>query len=1065
MHNFSTHTLAKHMTTSDKKNSFRAGDEVCRRSNPGRRGIVTDRPPIHRGNSLRIHVRFHDGGTERVPDYELVRVQNRDWETLVEKRRFGKASDLRRNLSHIQLSGKLSNLIYSLDVTNTDFLPHQFKPVLTFLDSPARGLLIADEVGLGKTIEAGLIWTELRARYDCRRLLIVCPAMLREKWRDEMRNRFGIDATIMDAGELLNELNRPAHETLDGKGIICSLQSIRPPSQKQREKNPHGNRQKLAALLDRMVDDSPVIDLTIIDEAHYMRNRSSQSAYLGRVLRDISKNTVLLSATPINLSSDDLFSLLNLVDEDTFDQLPFFAQIVEANQPLVSAREFALDLDKTSNDIKQLLDEAAEHDILRNNEQLRHIRNELNAQNAITNKAGRVRLADQIERVNLLQNVVNRTRKVEVMEFNVQREPETLFVPFDGGDEDGVERQFYNAITEAVRQYAEQREVSDAFLLSSPQRQMSSSLYAAAQSWSDRATRDDKDVYARMRYEDSGGLDADSDDAPDSDNDPDPAPLMEHLARTVLPSVDIKRLREGDSKFNEFYTHIRKYFQEYPDEKIVVFSYFRQTLFYLQQRLTEETIDCQVLVGGMQESKQDAIARFRNTPTTKILLSSEVASEGVDLQFCRVIVNYDLPWNPMRIEQRIGRLDRIGQESDVISIWNLGYKGTIDHLIYERLFVRLEIFKRALGGLEAILGKEVTKITDSFFSKELTEDQKNQQLEDTYIAIENNRKEKIELEKQASSLLAHGGYVLQKIKAAHDTKMRITADDLMIYVRDYLNEHAPEHQFQQLKSDKLIFDIRLPPQTAARLEDYVERSKTANTQLSTGGRVRCEFLNKAVVAPGGAEQISQFHPLVRFINAKIDENSFYPVIAVRLSNHTQHTNLKLDYGQYAFTIWKCSFSGLHEEENLQIRITHIDSNKTLDAQDAWKLINAIRLNGKDWPEAANVTDPDLADKIDICDEGLQKDIVRMKADKETENKDRVGLQIRSAEQHRTRKLTSKQQVLDDYVVRNKPQIIPAIRGQINKINERFEVQIARLQDQENMKFDNRNICRGILLID
>ncbi len=1045
----------------NKNNCFNAGDEVFRRDSPGRRGIITDRPPIERGGSLRFQVKFHDGGSERVPEYELEREENMDWEELIEKCQFGKASDLRRNLSHVQLSGKLSNLIYSLNVTNTDFLPHQFKPVLAFLDSPTRGLLIADEVGLGKTIEAGLIWTELRARYDCRRLLIVCPAMLREKWQDEMRNRFGIDAIIMDAGELFTELNRPPNQIADGKGIICSIQGIRPPSKNQRSENSHGTREKLAELLELKTEESPIIDLTIIDEGHYMRNRSSQSAHLGKMLRDISKNILLLSATPINLRSDDLFSLLNLVDQDTFNdnELLFFSQIVEANKPLIRAREFAFDHSKNTQDIEQCLEEAAQHKILQNNEKLKQIRREIREQDCLSDDASRALLAGKIECVNLLQNVVNRTRKVEVDELRIPRDPETLFVPFDGGKENGVERNFYDAVTRTVHEYANDKGISGAFLLSSPQRQMASSLYAAAKSWADKTVRSDKEMYADMYYEDFSDMEI------NHDNKPNPAPLMEHLALTVLPNIDIEQLRIGDSKFNQFHSHIKQHFQNYPSEKIVVFSYFRQTLFYLQQRLTEENIDCQILMGGMREKKQDAITRFRDEPSTKVLLSSEVASEGVDLQFCRVVVNYDLPWNPMKIEQRIGRLDRIGQKAKKISIWNLGYRDTIDHLIYERLFIRLEIFKQTLGGLEPILGKEVTKITDSFFTENLTSQQRKKQIDDTGIAIENNRKETEKLEKEASILLAHGNYILQKIKDDHETKMSITEQDLMIYVRDYLNQHAPGHTFHQLYDDKLIFDIHLPHQTAARLGEHIGRNKMAATQLTKGSTVRCKFRNKVVVSPGRVEQINQFHPLIRFINAQIDEDNFYPVIAVRLPNHTQHTGLQINSGQYVFTIWKWSFTGLREEVNLKIRVAHTQTSETLADNDAWKLFNAVRLHGKDWPEAVNLSVPDMLSKIHDCEAELDHDFGEAIADKKAENRDRVALQISSAEQHRKRKLASKKKTLETYKIRNQTKMIPAIEGQMKKIEERFGVQKARLKDKAHMKSDHRKICCGVLLIE
>ena len=112
---------------------------------------------------------------------------------------YRRAMDPRGAITHHRLSGKLANLIYSLNATNTEFLAYQFKPVLHFLESPGNGILIADEVGLGKTIEAGLIWTELRARQEAKRLLVVCPAMLKPKGVAELSNRFGVQAQFLKA--------------------------------------------------------------------------------------------------------------------------------------------------------------------------------------------------------------------------------------------------------------------------------------------------------------------------------------------------------------------------------------------------------------------------------------------------------------------------------------------------------------------------------------------------------------------------------------------------------------------------------------------------------------------------------------------------------------------------------------------------------------------------------------------------------------------------------------------------------------------------------------------------
>ena len=116
---------------------------------------------------------------------------------LLKRGRVGDGADLRRAVTHARLTGRLADVIYSMDTTGTDFYAHQFKPIVKLMNSVSRGILIADEVGLGKTIEAGLLWTELRTRFDFRRLFVLCPAMLRDKWRSELRQRFGVTADVL----------------------------------------------------------------------------------------------------------------------------------------------------------------------------------------------------------------------------------------------------------------------------------------------------------------------------------------------------------------------------------------------------------------------------------------------------------------------------------------------------------------------------------------------------------------------------------------------------------------------------------------------------------------------------------------------------------------------------------------------------------------------------------------------------------------------------------------------------------------------------------------------------
>ena len=135
---------------------------------------------------------------------------------------------LRRTLTRLRVTGRLSEVVYSMEATETDFYAYQFKPVIKLMSSPSDALLIADEVGLGKTIEAGLVWTELRARLDCDRLLVACPKTLCQKWQDELARRFGVEARIADAGALLAVLKR-ARDSGRGFALVCSMQGLRPP--------------------------------------------------------------------------------------------------------------------------------------------------------------------------------------------------------------------------------------------------------------------------------------------------------------------------------------------------------------------------------------------------------------------------------------------------------------------------------------------------------------------------------------------------------------------------------------------------------------------------------------------------------------------------------------------------------------------------------------------------------------------------------------------------------------------------------------------------------------------
>src|SRR5207249_4787501 len=176
-------------------NPFVPNLPVERRSSPGRRGITTGRV---KRQGTRTYVQVEFGRNDRsyidLEDLEPVRIGGDSVVDLVLSLKFGKKGDLARILTYHKISSRLSNVFYAMQTSRTNFYAYQFKSVYKFIESANGRILIADEVGLGKTIEAGLIWQEIKARTDARTLLVVCPSMLREKWKAEWRTRFDVPA-------------------------------------------------------------------------------------------------------------------------------------------------------------------------------------------------------------------------------------------------------------------------------------------------------------------------------------------------------------------------------------------------------------------------------------------------------------------------------------------------------------------------------------------------------------------------------------------------------------------------------------------------------------------------------------------------------------------------------------------------------------------------------------------------------------------------------------------------------------------------------------------------------
>lgn len=1027
------------------------GTQVRLKSDPSTIGMCTGRTR-ERGGVTMVQVRL--GSPTWYADYDLELVESAPPgdDEAIRIGRFGRAAELRRRLTHIQLSGGLADLVYSMNTTNTDFYAHQYKPVLCFLDSPSRGLLIADEVGLGKTIEAGLIWTELRARVDARRLLVVCPKMLCDKWRLELRNRFGVDARILDAAELAKELERPHPQFPASQAMIASMQGIRPPLDWEEEFEDDSHRRRLAKVLREAAGKDPLLDLVIIDEAHYMRNPDTATHQLGQFLREATEHIVLLSATPINLKNDDLFSLLNLVDPDSFRFREQFQDVLAANEPLQRARLATLGKQDTPESVLAHIQEAQRHPVLSGSKQLESLANDLSQWgNRPWQIAERVQLADRIERVNSLSRALTRTRKVDVTERKVVRHPVVKSIPMSE-----VERGFYDLVTDAIKEYAWSHDVSDGFLLATPQRQLSSCMFAAAASWT---AQDVQTETEELLYEDLGIELAKKAISG----------FRQFLLEEIRGKYNLAALRRHDSKFDCLSEVLHDFFSRYPSEKVVLFSYFRGTLNYLAERLGASGVQSLVLMGGMKEDKTDVIERFRTDPTIRILLSSEVASEGVDLQFCRFLINYDLPWNPMKVEQRIGRIDRLGQIADKIDILNLVYADTIDSRIVQRLYERLNLFERALGSLEAVLGEQIQELTADLLTGRLTPDEEEQRIAQTALALERQSQSERALEEQAGQLIAHSDHILKRVHAARDFSRHISDEDLVVYVRDYLEKHSPGYRWVEVESDPPSVELTLSAMTLAKLESFIsERRLYGLTRLAEGGARRCRFANKVRGNIGGIEQISQFHPLVRFISDQIQSLEAHSgeLISVRVPAAFD-LPANIVPGQYAFSVHRWTFEGLRTEEAIRARVVNIRTLESLDAEMSLDLVNVARVQGRDWPGATSDLDHKRAgDALEEVELSLIEDFDQERRQKDAENSDRVRFQLQAIQAYRDRKIAIEKQRIQSLgsEPKNRGLVITAERT-MERLNERFEIQMAKLENTRVVLPRRESVSRGVISIE
>ena len=575
-------------------------------------------------------------------------------------------------------TGRLSSALSDAQV---DLNPHQIEAALFALRNPfSNGVILADEVGLGKTIEAGLLLSQLWAERR-RKLLIILPANLRKQWSQELADKFHLPSIILEAKSFNEAIRgRNLNPFVQPQIVLCSFQFAR-------TKDTY--LQQVAW------------DLVVIDEAHRLRNVYRGSNKIANAIKQaVAPYTkVLLTATPLQNSLLELYGLVSIIDEYTFGDLKSF----KAKYSRLSSEE------------------------------------------------------DFAELRERLKPLCKRTLRKQVLEYVKYTSRHALVQEFFPTDD---EQRLYDEVSEYLQQPI-------LYALPSGQRQLmtlvlrkllASSSYAIAHTLDGLVKKLEKALAEAALVdsppEDLGENWEDLDELTDEwDGEENPEDLVKSLTPVEIEGMQAEVLQLRDfhtlarsiiqnSKGENLLTALRRGFSAAEDaqkrqgaatlqQKAVIFTESRRTQEYLLELLAETEFSGKAILfnGTNNDPQSKAIYRrwmerhagtdrISGSPTAdmraalvdcfrdeaSILIATEAAAEGINLQFCNLVVNYDLPWNPQRIEQRIGRCHRYGQKFDVVVVNFLNKRNAADVRVYQLLDEKFRLFNGVFGASDEVLG-------------------------------------------------------------------------------------------------------------------------------------------------------------------------------------------------------------------------------------------------------------------------------------------------------------------------------------------------------------------------
>lgn len=583
-------------------------------------------------------------------------------------------------------SHELSKLNQSLTSTTVDLNPHQINAALFAFNSPiSRGAILADEVGLGKTIEAGLIISQLWAEGK-RKIIIAVPASLRKQWQNELFEKFDIPSVIIDGAE---------YKTAKKGGSI----------------NPF-DRQNLAVIISLPFAFSKRAEikavgkwhLVVIDEAHRLRNVNKKGNKTAQGIRDLfaGQPKLLLTATPLQNSLEELYGLTSFIDDKLLGtDYSFRAKFVRDRRGLESQN-----LEELKSRLAQVY--------------TRTLRRQVQEYIPYTNRISMVEDFSATEDEQRLYELVSGyLQRPEVAA--IKHSQRALMVL--------IYRKILASSSFAIAQTLES-------LINNLDRQLSGLQPESIEGIVKDVDGYEEEVEEIAKREDGEAIETDEEEKGEKEEK---VFTREEIETEKAELTKFKSLAEGinkNSKGDALLVAIRKTFEHsrkmgWP-EKAVIFTESRRTQHYLFNLLSNNGHKDKITIfSGTNEgpigkrayerwekertrhdkelklSKEAAIRdalihEFKNH--TNIFIATEAGAEGINLQFCNVVVNYDLPWNPQRIEQRIGRCHRYGQKYDVVVLNFLNRKNAADHRVFELLDQKLKLFAGVFGASDEVLG-------------------------------------------------------------------------------------------------------------------------------------------------------------------------------------------------------------------------------------------------------------------------------------------------------------------------------------------------------------------------